>query len=86
MQPVALPISSASARIRSRREACCCEYAQSSNARSGATKRARFAEATGFLAAYRKALASSDAAKAQLDALAAFVRVLFGSNEFLTVD
>jgi hypothetical protein len=45
-----------------------------------------FAEATGFLSAYRKALASSDAAKARHDALAAFVRVLFGSNEFLTVD
>ncbi|MEW6160748.1 MAG: DUF1553 domain-containing protein, partial [Verrucomicrobiota bacterium] len=44
------------------------------------------AEMTGFLSAYRSELASAKAADPELDALAACVRVLFGSNEFLHVD
>jgi Protein of unknown function (DUF1553) len=42
--------------------------------------------ATRFLAAYREELALAGQASPQRGALAAFGRVLFGSNEFLTVD
>ena len=44
------------------------------------------AEATGFLAAYRDELAAAKKDKAETLALAALGRVLFGSNEFLSVD
>ncbi|MBI2926916.1 MAG: PSD1 domain-containing protein [Verrucomicrobia bacterium] len=44
------------------------------------------AEATEFLAAYRAELVAARKDQAQGTALAAFARVLFGSNEFLHVD
>ena len=44
------------------------------------------AEAVGFLAAYRSELVRANKEKVETAALAAFGRVLFGSNEFLGVD
>ena len=44
------------------------------------------AEAVGFLAAYRTELSAATKDKVETLALAALGRVLFGGNEFLTVD
>jgi len=43
-------------------------------------------EATEFLSAYRTELSGQESKKAETEAWAAYARVLFGSNEFLTVD
>jgi hypothetical protein len=47
---------------------------------------AEVATATAFLSAYRSELAAAGLDPSPASALAAFARVLFGSNEFLTVD
>ena len=43
-------------------------------------------EASEFLAAYRAEIAASGKGNAEITALAAYVRTLFGSNEFLHLD
>ena len=47
---------------------------------------AEVAEAAAFLAQYRNALKSPASSEARTQALSAWIRVLLGSNEFLTVD
>jgi NAD(P)-dependent dehydrogenase (short-subunit alcohol dehydrogenase family) len=47
---------------------------------------AEVAEAAAFLAQYRNALKSPASSEASTQALSAWIRVLLGSNEFLTVD
>jgi hypothetical protein len=44
------------------------------------------ADIAGFLAQYRNALKSPGSPDASAQALSAWIRVLLGSNEFLTVD
>jgi hypothetical protein len=44
------------------------------------------ADIVGFLAQYRNALKSPGSPDASVQALSAWIRVLLGSNEFLTVD